>query len=322
MSAQFFKKIVYCLTIFLIAQASLLQAQSDSLDLSQQYEQISLDGKLAYLNSETDTVITAEAYAALFGLDSIVYNAPLDESHWDTLKVNPFKGLKIDYPFEVQFDQDTFVSPILGKKVVTSRFGRRRRGPHKGIDIDLVTGDSVLSMLPGKVRFVGYSSGHGRTVIVRHANNIETLYAHLSFYEVKVNDWVEAGTLLGLGGRTGNARGSHLHLEVKYKGICIHPEYIFDFKSNRLRNDTLWVTESWVKPRYHSSYRKSTITSLTSKDEALAFIASEPRFHIVRSGDTLSGIGRRYGLYVSELCKMNRISKRSILKIGQRIKVR
>ncbi len=322
MSTQFFQKILFLISIYLFAQAPLLTAQSDSIDVTQQYQQISLDGRTAFLNTETDSVITVEAYAEMFGLDSLVFSTPIDESYWDTLKVNPFKGLKIDYPFQVKFDQKEFVSPILGKKVVTSRFGRRRRGPHKGIDIDLVTGDSVLAMLPGKVRFVGYSSGHGRTVIVRHANNVETLYAHLSFYEVEVNDWVEAGTLLGLGGRTGNARGSHLHLEVKYKGVCIHPEYIFDFKSNKLRNDTLWVTESWVKPRYHSSYRKSTITSLTSEEEAIAFIAAEPRFHIVRSGDTLSGIGRRYGLYVSELCRMNSISKRSILKIGQRIKVR
>ena len=37
------------------------------------------------------------------------------------------------------------------------------------------------------------------------------------------------GQILGLGGNTGNSRGSHLHLEVRYKGVCIHPEYVFQF---------------------------------------------------------------------------------------------
>ena len=76
--------------------------------------------------------------------------------------------------------------------------------------LTLVTGDFVRSVLPGKVRFVGYSRGHGKTVVIRHANEIETVYAHLSAYTVKENDKITEGQILGFGGNTGNSRGSHL----------------------------------------------------------------------------------------------------------------
>jgi murein DD-endopeptidase MepM/ murein hydrolase activator NlpD len=207
--------------------------------------------------------------------------------------------------------------------VITSRFGRRKRGAHRGIDIDLVTGDFVRSVLPGKVRFVGYSRGHGKTVVIRHANEIETVYAHLSAYTVRENDKISEGQIIGLGGNTGNSRGSHLHLEVRYKGVCIHPEYVFNFDgSNTITEEELWVTNGWKSPRLHSSYRKSKVKGLDTEEDAIAFQESEPKFHKVKRGDTLSQLCRSYSLRLSEICSLNAISKSSILKIGQMIQIR
>jgi len=158
---------------------------------------------------------------------------------------------------------------------------------------------------------------------VRHANEVETIYAHLSAYNVKANDIIEEGQIIGLGGNTGKSRGSHLHLEVRYKGICIHPEYVFNFDGSRsIRHSQLWVTKNWKSPRAHSSYRKSKVKPIITENEALTFEEAEPRYHRVRNGETLSHIANRYHLGIREICNLNTISTTSILQIGQLLQVR
>ena len=196
-------------------------------------------------------------------------------------------------------------------------------GPHRGLDIDLVTGDSVRAVLPGRVRFVGYSRGHGRTIVVRHANEIETVYAHLSDYAVGVNELISEGQLLGFGGNSGNSRGSHLHLEVRYKGIAIHPEYVFDFTGSRvIRGTELWVTNEWKSPQLHSSYRQSELRPILTESEALMVQRQEPKYYQVQKGDTLWNIAQTHNLGVQQICRLNAISKNSVLRIGQLIQVR
>ncbi|MGL1886956.1 MAG: LysM peptidoglycan-binding domain-containing protein [Reichenbachiella sp.] len=49
--------------------------------------------------------------------------------------------------------------------------------------------------------------------------------------------------------------------------------------------------------------------------------ARKIRYHRVRSGDTLSGIGYRYGISITKICRLNGISRKSILRIGQRLRI-
>lgn len=287
------------------------------------FEKIMVDGKVSYRNESTGEILSQNKYIELCESDVEDEHNHGKHDYWDCDRINPYKDVVLPTPFKIEFDQATFTSPVDHDMVITSRFGRRRRGPHRGIDIDLVTGDFVRSVLPGKVRFVGYSRGHGKTVVIRHANEIETVYAHLSAYTVKENDKITEGQIIGLGGNTGNSRGSHLHLEVRYKGVCIHPEYVFNFDgSGTIVGQELWVTNGWKSPRLHSSYRKSKISGLTTEDEAIAYQKNEPKFHKVKRGDTLSEIARAYSLRLSEICRLNSISKTSILRIGQMIQIR
>lgn len=272
------------------------------------------------------------------GLDSIakryainnVTNAPkikapqvnIKSNYWDTINFNPYRNQLKKFPFQIKFTDSIYTSPVMGKKVITSRYGWRRGRPHKGIDIDLVTGDSLVAMFDGIVRFARYSSGHGRTVVVRHFNGLETVYAHLSSYAVKANDTVKSGQLLGKGGTSGNARGSHLHLVVSYKGNYINPEYLFDFsENNKVRDQNIWVTKKWVKSHFHTSKRQSELELFTTEELAIAAQKKENRkkVYIVKSGDTLSGISSKYHVSLSRLCKANAISKTSTLRIGQKL---
>ena len=261
-------------------------------------------------------------------VDSIVTEKAMDSFHvvdikaeyWETNVYNPYKKQEVKFPLRLKFNDSNYSSPITINKVITSRYGWRRGRAHKGIDIDLVTGDSVVAMFEGIVRFANYNTGHGRTVIVRHYNGLETVYAHLSKYSVKVNDTVKQGQLLGKGGTSGNARGSHLHLVVNYKGVSINPEYLFNFADNNaIRANDIWVTSHWTRPYLHNSKRQSNLNILLTEEEAIASFQKQSKIYIVKRGDTLSKISSRNNVSITALCKINAIKKASLLRIGQKL---
>lgn len=239
---------------------------------------------------------------------------------WDTKRFNPYWKGALKFPFKLVFKDTNYSNPVSRKMVVTSRYGWRRGRPHQGIDIDLQVGDSVKSLLGGKVRFARYYSSYGNVIVVRHYNGLETVYAHLSKISVKENDIVQKGDVLGKGGVTGNARGSHLHLEVRYKGKSINPEYLFEFNDDtKVRSETLFVTRKWASPRSHKSTRQSKIQLCTTLDKVDVIAELRKKTYIVQKGDTLHRIANEHGLAVSEICKANSISYNAVLKIGQEI---
>lgn len=240
--------------------------------------------------------------------------------NWSTNVFNPYKDEKIEYPFKITFEDSLYRNPVLIKSVVTSRYGWRWGRAHEGIDIDLVTGDDVVSVLDGVVRMARWNGGHGRLVVVRHFNGLETAYAHLSKISVKPNDTVRAGQILGKGGATGNARGSHLHFITSYKGVAINPEYLLDFgEKKRIRASEIWVTRKWTRPFLHSSRRMTKLELLTTEEEAAASLVKKREVYVVKRGDTLSHIARRNGTSIRSICVANNIRSNSVLRVGQRL---
>lgn len=132
---------------------------------------------------------------------------------------------------------ETVISPLKncsrGCLVATSEYGMRRhpilkvRRLHKGIDLRAAKGTPVVSALSGKVlatrternRLTKKMSGYGNYVIVIHpANNMETLYAHLSEFKTKAGTNVTQGDLIALSGNTGIGTAAHLHFETHIRG--------------------------------------------------------------------------------------------------------
>lgn len=268
------------------------------------------------------------------GEDTLHYHSHFEE-YWNTTRFNAYEDVTVDFPFRIEFDVSHFTPPMDSRMIVTSRYGKRWGRGHHGIDIDLSTGDEVSALFDGKVRHVGHHYGFGKTIVVRHSNGIETVYAHLSEYKVAVNDTVKAGDLLGLGGATGNARGSHLHLEVRYKGVSINPEYLFDFsKGGSIRSPEVWVTREWTKPFLHNSKRQSDIHVYTTHEEVMevlqpkkTIVKQEPipldsYVHVVIPGDTMYSISRRYQLPIEHICKTNDIADATKIKVGQKLLLR
>jgi murein DD-endopeptidase MepM/ murein hydrolase activator NlpD len=308
------KYIIFCITF--MCTLTLTFAQEDALSNS-------LKIKLPATQFNNGFSIKEIEIPMVTPLDSVpALNSEVDikSEHWDTTVYNPYKETTVQYPLQLNFTDSTYASPVSHKKVITSRYGWRKGRPHQGIDIDLVTGDSVVSVLDGIVRLAKYSAGHGKTVVVRHYNGLETTYAHLSKIAVKANDSVSKGQFLGKGGNTGNSRGSHLHLVASYKGEYIHPEYIFDFSpTNAIRAEELWVTLEWTRAQFHNSRRVSKVKVLKTKAAALASLVKLKKVYVVKKGDTLYGISRRNNLSISRICNSNAIKISAPLKIGQKL---
>ena len=95
---------------------------------------------------------------------------------------------------------------------------------HSGIDIDGNTGDAVYAADSGVVVYAGLNNwGYGNVVVINHGNDWQTLYAHLSAYNVACGQSVSQGDVVGAIGETGNASGSHLHYEMMYSGTKVNP---------------------------------------------------------------------------------------------------
>lgn len=121
-----------------------------------------------------------------------------------------------------------FRYPANGK--ITSPFGKRihpitqQETTHYGVDIAANYGDCVISSLPGTVTDAGFDSNLGNYVKVKHSENMETVYGHMSEILVKKDEVVDSNTRIGSAGATGAATGPHVHLEVRIDGQCVDPE--------------------------------------------------------------------------------------------------
>jgi len=108
---------------------------------------------------------------------------------------------------------------LLGGAGVTARGFYKSGNPHsarysgRAIDYGVGSGTPVYAMAGGTAatRNLGASS-YGKYVSIKHADGTESIYAHLSGFEVG-NQNVSAGQKIGYSGNTGNSTGDHLHFE-------------------------------------------------------------------------------------------------------------
>ena len=117
---------------------------------------------------------------------------------------------------------------------VSSDFGIRKHPLtgkshfHTGLDLMSETGDDkVFAVKPGVVVMAEFHPQYGNTVVIRHLNGVESLYAHLAQLSVKVGDKVTTESLLGYIGNTGtSSTGKHLHLEILVGGYPVNPQKV------------------------------------------------------------------------------------------------
>ncbi len=115
-----------------------------------------------------------------------------------------------------------FLRAPLDFAYISSHFNPNRMHPilhkikaHNGVDYAAKRNTPVMASGDGVISYVGYKSGYGRTVEVKHGGNIKTLYAHLERFnsKTKVGNKVKQGEIIAYVGDSGQATGTHLHFE-------------------------------------------------------------------------------------------------------------
>lgn len=237
-----------------------------------------------------------------------IYGRSWDGENVDSPAYN-YEMMKWGYLLDLVDEDCEYVHPFKGQ--VTSHYGWRRGRWHKGIDLNLDIGDPVYAAFDGVVRIQKYNpGGFGTYVMIRHYNGLETLYAHLSEAIVVRNQTVRAGQIIGFGGSTGRSTGPHLHFETRLMGQAFDPRKIIDFDTYTLLGTQAYVNHTWF-PYIKGDNTRANTTPTTAK-----------KYHKVKRGDTLYGIARKHGTTVNTICRLNRISRNTTIRVGRTLRVK
>lgn len=128
-------------------------------------------------------------------------------------------------PGKINLFKDSFIWPLKG--TVVSYFGSKMdRTKNKGIDIHAQEGASVRASRAGRVVLCDeWLKGFGKTVILDHGDNFQTVYAYNSMILVNPGDVVEQNSVIAKAGRTGRAKEPSLHFEIRRDGEPQNPFY-------------------------------------------------------------------------------------------------
>ncbi len=144
---------------------------------------------------------------------------------------SPDDGL-VDYYDETGKSAKKFLvrKPVLAG-IMRSGFGLRRHPilgytkMHTGVDWAAPSGTPIYASGNGTIEKVGWESGYGKYIRIRHTNGYETAYGHMTAYARGMDEGtrVRQGQVIGFVGSTGLSTGSHLHYEILVNGRFVDP---------------------------------------------------------------------------------------------------
>ena len=174
------------------------------------YESLTADGEAVPWGDSSGRVLAAEFVAA----------GRAHHAVWFT----PADGRGGYFGLDGESRRRSFLASPVEFSRVTSGFANRFHPimkswrKHLGVDYSAPTGTPVRAVGDGVVDFAGWQNGYGNVVEIRHAQNRETLYAHMSRIDVRKGQRIQQGQNLGAVGSTGWATGPHLHFEFRVNG--------------------------------------------------------------------------------------------------------
>lgn len=125
-------------------------------------------------------------------------------------------------------DVGNIIWPVKGP--IVSPFGMRIHpiygvwAFHSGADIDAPSGTPIKAVADGIVIYAGWLGSYGIVVFIKHGSNITTVYAHMQYFTVELNQYVKQGDIIGYVGNTGLSTGPHLHFEIRIDGKPVDPQ--------------------------------------------------------------------------------------------------
>ncbi len=116
----------------------------------------------------------------------------------------------------------TFIWP--SNKHYLSGFDYTPSANHWGIDIAGNLGEAVYATDAGVVVYAGWNNyGYGNMIMIDHGNNFQSLYGHMSAFNVQCGQSVGQGDVIGAIGSTGHSSGPHLHFEIRSLSSFVNP---------------------------------------------------------------------------------------------------
>lgn len=276
---------------------------------------------IASRNNSKSQIKLIEKNSFIDLLDDIEPEPDIYTEGMNSRLVNPFNPANV--PDKAIIDVRNYYMPTKTNRV-NSNYGYRAKfgRMHKGVDLHIRMNDTIYAAFSGKVRLTNYEAkGYGNYIIIRHGNNLETVYGHLNRSLVKKGQTVRAGQPIALGGNTGRSTGPHLHFETRYMGYAINPNAIFDFANRTTHTDTY----AFSKQTYKNARNYAPKTDVASSQAATAYqhgAQNNSNTYTVKQGDSVSTIARKYGIARTRLLQLNNLKAGDILKPGQVIKVK
>jgi murein DD-endopeptidase MepM/ murein hydrolase activator NlpD len=97
-------------------------------------------------------------------------------------------------------------------------FHTSSRPGHEGVDLPGGRGGQAIHAAAAGTVTTAWQSGAGNYSVISHGNGVWSVYMHQSSYAVR-SGYVDAGTVIGYVGATGDASGPHLHFEIHLGGL-------------------------------------------------------------------------------------------------------
>ena len=196
--------------------------QSDPINEAQRYAGIDPDDSGLSLNSLNDAELVTGVARKMSALEQSIYT-----------QIGSFDQLReLASQRHDRLRHIPSIQPVANKDLrqMASGYGRRVDPVygtirfHEGMDFSAPIGTPVYATGDGVVKTAGRSmAGYGNMIDIDHGFNYTTRYAHLSEVLVKSGQTVKRGDLIGKVGNTGKSTGSHLHYEVRLKGVAQNP---------------------------------------------------------------------------------------------------
>ncbi|MGE0339309.1 MAG: peptidoglycan DD-metalloendopeptidase family protein [Xanthobacteraceae bacterium] len=114
--------------------------------------------------------------------------------------------------------------PVRGR--ILSAYGRKPNGQQNdGINVSVPEGTAIRAAEDGVVAYAGNElKGFGNLVLIRHADNWVTAYAHLGAIDVKKDQKIKRGEVIAKAGQTGGVTSPQLHFEIRKGSNPVDPE--------------------------------------------------------------------------------------------------
>ncbi len=137
---------------------------------------------------------------------------------------------------ELLYQSMPAIQPVSNKELrrLSSGFGRRTdpvlkvKKMHYGTDFSAPQGTPIYATGDGEIKYTRSSfTGFGNHVMIDHGFGYETLYGHMSRFNVRPGQKVKRGDLIGFVGNTGKSTAPHLHYEVHINGKAVNPVNYF-----------------------------------------------------------------------------------------------